>query len=62
MAFKVTDPRNVNPLYKFVSGELWIAITHSNLKCWEELKEFLKNMCIGKRTPDSHANQLVSSK
>jgi len=49
-AFKVTNPRNMDMLRKFVltrvSGEPRIAARRSHLECWEELKEFLKNTYI----------------
>lgn len=51
-----------NRLYQFIltkiSGEPRTAIAHRNLESWDELKEFLKNTYIEKRTLDFHANQL----
>jgi hypothetical protein len=65
-AFEVIDPRNEGTLFKFVltriSGEPRTAIMHRNLENWEELKEFLKNTYIEKRTLDYHASQLFSTK
>jgi hypothetical protein len=53
-------------LYQYVltriNGEPRIAISHRNLENWEELKEFLRNTYIEKRTLDFHANQLFRAK
>jgi hypothetical protein len=62
----VTDPKQASTLYKFVltriSGEPRTAMTRRNLENWEELKEFLRNTYMEKRTLDYHANQLFSTK
>ncbi|PNF43656.1 hypothetical protein B7P43_G18122 [Cryptotermes secundus] len=61
-AFEVINPIHVDRLYKFVltkiSGEPRIAIAHRNLETWAELKEFLTNTYVEKRTLDFHANAL----
>jgi hypothetical protein len=61
-AFSCKKPEDRNRLYQFVltkiSGEPRTAISHRNLENWGELKEFLKNTYIEKRTLDFHANQL----
>jgi hypothetical protein len=53
-AFAVINPENEAILYKFVltriSGEPRTAIIHRNLHSWTELKEFLQNSYIKKRT------------
>jgi hypothetical protein len=65
-AFQVIDHRNTTTLYKFIlmriSGEARTAIAHRNLENWGELKEFLKNTYIEKRTLDYHLNRLFSTK
>jgi hypothetical protein len=65
-AFSCIKPEDRNRLYQFVltkvSGEPRTAISHRNLETWEELKEFLKNTYIEKRTLDFHANQLFRAK
>jgi hypothetical protein len=65
-AFGCINPNNRDRLYQFVltkiSGEPRTAIAHRNLENWEELKEFLKNTYIEKRTLDFHANQLFKAK
>jgi len=65
-AFAVIDPSRADTLYKFVltriNGERQIAITHRNLENWEELKAFLRNTYIEKRTLDYHATQLFSAR
>jgi hypothetical protein len=64
-AFRAVHP-NQDRLYQFVltkiSGEPRTSIEHRNLDNWEELKEFLRNMYIEKRTLDFHANQLFKAK
>jgi hypothetical protein len=45
-----------------ISGEPQTAITHRHLESWIELKEFLKNTYIKKRTLDFHANTLFKAK
>jgi hypothetical protein len=54
IACEVMDPRQDGTLYKFVetgiSGEPGTMITQRNLKNWEELKEFLKNMYTEKES------------
>jgi hypothetical protein len=61
-AFSRVSLENRGRLYQFVltkiSGEPRTAISHRNLESWEELKEFLRNTYIEKRTLDFHANQL----
>jgi hypothetical protein len=65
-AFEVINPEQGNRLYKFVitriSGEPRTAIAHRNLDNWAEVKEFLKNTYIEKRTLDFHATQLFRAK
>ena len=65
-AFAVVDPAQEEVLYKFVltriSGEPRTAISHRNLDSWVELKEFLKNSYIEKRTLDFHASQLFAAR
>ena len=65
-AFAVINPEQEAILYKFVltriSGEPRTAIDHRNLNSWPELKEFLQNSYIEKRTLDFHASQLFKAK
>jgi len=65
-AFTVINPEQEAILYKFVltriSGEPRTAVSHRNLDNWAELKEFLRNSYIEKRTLDYHASQLFRSK
>jgi|TergutMp193P3_1026864.scaffolds.fasta_scaffold75187_2 hypothetical protein len=65
-AFTVINPEQEAIFYKFVltriSGEPRTAISHRNLDNWAELKEFLRNSYIEKRTLDYHASQLFKSK
>ena len=65
-AFAASSPTQEDVLYKFVltriSGEPRTAISHRNLDSWVELKEFLKNSYIEKRTLDFHASQLFAAK
>ena len=65
-AFEVINPAHQDRLYKFVltkiSGEPRLAIAHRTLENWEELREFLKNTYIEKRTLDFHANKLFKAK
>jgi len=60
-AFSVIYPEQEAVLYKSVltciSGEPRTAISHRNLDSWAELKEFLRNSYIQKRTLDFHASQ-----
>lgn len=64
-AFAVTNPEQAATLYKFVltriSGEPRTAIGHRNLANWVDLKEFLQNAYIEKRTLDFHASQLFKA-
>jgi hypothetical protein len=64
-AFAVINPEQEAILYKFVltriSGEPRTAIIHRNLDSWIELKEFLQNSYIEKRTLDYHASQLFKA-
>jgi len=65
-AFAVINPSQETILYKFlltrISGEPRTAISHRNLERWVELKEFLHNTCIEKRTLDFHASQLFKAR
>ena len=65
-AFAVINPEQEAILYKFVltriSGEPRTAIGHRNLNNLSELKEFLQNSYIEKRTLDFHASQLFKAK
>jgi hypothetical protein len=65
-AFAVINPEQEVILYKFVltriSGEPRTAISHRNLDNLTELKEFLRNSYIEKRTLDYHASQLFKAK
>jgi hypothetical protein len=65
-AFSCVSPENRRRLYQFIltkiSGEPRTAISHRNLEKWGELKEFLRNTYIEKRTLDFHANQLFKAK
>jgi hypothetical protein len=62
----VVNPDHRGRLYKFVltriSGKPRTAITHRHLENWIELKEFLKNTYIEKRTLDFYANTLFKAK
>jgi len=64
-AFTVINPSQEAILYKFVltriSGEPRKAISHRNLENWVDLKEFLQNAYIEKRTLDFHASQLFTA-
>jgi hypothetical protein len=66
MAFTVINPVQEDTLFKFVltwiSGEPRITISHRKLDNWTELKEFLKNLYIEKRTLDFHASQLFKAR
>jgi hypothetical protein len=65
-AFEVINPVHEDRLYKFVltktSGEPRIAIAHRNFNKWHELREFLGNTYVAKRTLDFHANQLFRAR
>jgi len=65
-AFAVINPEQEAILYRFVltriSGEPRTAIIHRNLDNWMELKEFLQNSYIEKRTLDYHASQLFKAR
>ena len=65
-AFAVINPEQEGILYKFVLtrifGEPKPAIIHRNLDNWTELKEFLQNSYIEKRTLDYHASQLFKAR
>jgi hypothetical protein len=65
-AFNCVRPGDKNRLYQFIltkiSGEPRTAISHRNFENWDELKEFLKNTYIEKRTLDFHANQLFKAR
>jgi hypothetical protein len=65
-AFEVINPEQETILYRFVltciSGEPRTAISHRNFDNWIELKEFLCNFYIEKRTLGYHASQLFKAK
>jgi hypothetical protein len=65
-AFEVINPDHEDRLYKFVltriSGEPRTAIAHRHLDSWADLREFLRNTYIEKRTLDFHANQLFKAR
>jgi len=65
-AFAVVNPEQEGLLYRFVltciSGEPRTVIIHRNLDNWTELKEFLQNSYIEKRTLDYHASQLFKAR
>jgi len=65
-AFAVSNPEQEVILYKLaltcISGEPRTAISHMNLDNWAELKEFLRNSYIEKRTLDFHASQLFKAR
>lgn len=65
-AFAVINPEQEDTLYKFVltriGGEPRTAISHRNLNSWIELKEYLQNSYIERRTLDFHASQLFKAK
>ena len=65
-AFAVINPVQEAVLYKFVltriSGEPRMAIIHRNLNNCAELKEFLKNSYIEKRTLDFHTSHLFKAR
>jgi hypothetical protein len=65
-AFAVMNPVQEDMLFKFVltriSGEPRTAISHRKLDKWAEIKEFLKNSYIEKRTLDFHASLLFKSR
>jgi hypothetical protein len=65
-AFAVINSKQESILYKFIltriSGETRTAIIHRNLDSWTEIKEFLQNSYIKKRTLDYHASQLFKAR
>ena len=65
-AFVVINPEQEAILYKFVltriSGEPRTAISHRYFDSWTELKEFLQNCYIEKRTLDYHASKLFKAR
>jgi hypothetical protein len=65
-AFEVINYNRQDRSYKFVliriSGKPRTAIVHRHLDNWAELKEFLRNTYVEKRTLDFHANQLFKAK
>jgi len=65
-AFAVINPDQEAILYKFVltriSGERRKAICHRHLSNWVELKEYLQNSYLEKRTLDFNASQLFKAK
>ena len=60
-AFAVINPVQEDVLTR-ISGEPRAAIGHRNLDNWGELKEFLRNSYIEKRTLDYHASQLFAAR
>jgi hypothetical protein len=64
-ALAAINPVQEDVLHKFVltwiSGEPWTAISHRNLVNWAELKAFLKNSYIEKRTLDFYGSQLFKA-
>ena len=60
-AFAVINPEQEAILYKFVLtriiGEPRTAISHRNSDSWAEIKEFLQNSYVEKRTLDFHDSQ-----
>ena len=65
-AFAIINPNQEAILYKFVltriSGEPRTVISPRNLDNWTELKEFLQNSYIEKRTLDFHVSQLFKAR
>lgn len=65
-AFEAINPDHEGRLCKFVltriSGEPRTAIDQRNLDSWVEVREFLRNTFLEKRTLDFHANQLFQAK
>ena len=65
-AFAVINPSQAAVLHKIVltriSGEPRTAISHRNLNNWADLKEFLQNAYIEKRTLDFHVSQLFKAR
>lgn len=65
-AFSVINPNQKEILYKFVltriSGEPRTAIGHRGLDNWADLREFLRNSYIEKRTLDFHASELFKAR
>ena len=65
-AFAVINPEQGAILYRFVltriGGEPRTANSHRNLNNWVELKDYLQNSYIEKRTLDFHASQLFKAK
>jgi hypothetical protein len=63
---EVINPENSHVLYKSVltriSAEPRIAVTHKNLKNWDNLRTFLKNTYTEKRTFDFHATRLFKAR
>ena len=60
-AFAVINPVQEDVLTR-KSGEPRAAIGHRNLDNWGELKEFLRNSYIEKRTLDYHASHLFAAR
>jgi hypothetical protein len=64
--FAAINPEQQAILYKFVltriSGKPRMAISHTNLDSWAELKECLQNTYIEKRMLDLHASQLFKAR
>jgi hypothetical protein len=65
-AFAVINPSQEAILYKFVltriSGEPRTAISHKNLENWADLKGFLQNAYIEKRSLYIRASQLFKAR
>ena len=65
-AFAMINPEQEPILYMFVltriSGEPRTSISQRNFDSWTELKEFLQNSYVEKRTLDYHASQLSKAR
>lgn len=65
-AFALIHPDQETIIYKFLltrfSGEQRTALNHRDLDSWAELKEFLRNSYIEKRTLDFHVSQLFKAR
>jgi len=63
---EVIDPEYSRVLYKSVftriSAEPRNAVTHKNLKNWDNLRTFLKNTYTEKRTLGFHATRLFKAR
>ena len=65
-AFALINPSQESISYKFVltriSGKPIKVISHRNHEIWAELKEFLQNSYIERRTLEFHASQLCKAR